>query len=450
MKTNKRNVVFIVLDTLRADHLSCYGYFRKTDPRISEIAAAGSVFSDFFASGIATGPGFTSIVTGLPPIRNGYYITPWNKPNAEQLDDNIPTMAEIFQHNGYQTAAVDNLVNFRSHMKHFVRGYEYYMNATGSPYWVHHHVTAEKINAMVLPWLADRAEPPFFLFLHYWDPHMPYNQPAEYRRLWRHEPGSTNDLQVRRADAGYDYVPGWGRLGDIEENEKVIEVEGETFRRSMDLYDGEVSYADAAVGRVHDLLKNKDLLEDTILVITADHGEQLGQHGLWGHDGLHDAVIHIPLIIRAPGQLPAGKVVEGFAQHADLLPTVMELAGIDDIPDFDGNAVVKSMDEFEGKPLSRLAAGETFREKIFAESNNSRAVRDRQWKFICRMDAQQTEFYHVAADPMECENLAGQGLNEEKQMKEALFSWMDLSLKGKTDPMRPRTPDHQEREYRDL
>jgi len=110
------NVIWFVVDTLRADHLSCYGYFRETSPNIDRLAREGVLFEDSYASAIATGPGFTSLFTGLAAINHGFYLTPWNVPNAPLLDDRIVTLPELIQVRGdYTTAAFDNLINFRSH-----------------------------------------------------------------------------------------------------------------------------------------------------------------------------------------------------------------------------------------------------------------------------------------------------------------------------------------------
>ena len=118
------NCMLFVIDTLRDDHLSCYGYFRDTSPNIDRLAKEGVLFKDAHASAIPTGPGFTSIITGLSPIHHHFYLTPWNLPNLIGFDDAIPTLPEIIQDSigGYTTAAFDNLINFSSHMDHFCKG----------------------------------------------------------------------------------------------------------------------------------------------------------------------------------------------------------------------------------------------------------------------------------------------------------------------------------------
>ena len=444
------NIILIVIDTLRADHLSCYGYFRETSPTLDRLAREGVVFEDMYASGVPTGPGFTSIVTGLYPVSHRYYITPYDVPNAYQLDDDIPVLAEILWDHGYVTAAVDNLINFRSHMKHFVRGFEYYMNPTKTSRWVHHHVTADQVNRMAVPWIRRHSYERFFLFVHYWDPHMPYNQPEGYRRVFRHRRGDYSDLRVERAPAGYEYVPGWGRLGEIVEGDE---------DRSIDLYDGEVLYVDNAVAELVESLKDEGVLDDTLIIVTSDHGEQLGQHGIWGHAGLHEPVIRVPLIMRCPGKLPRGLRVRGYAQHADIVPTILELAGI------------SVSHRFDGTSLLSLIRGEWGREFAVCETWGERCIVRGEWKLIVHYEAELKalpevfpqpyrlreyalkwplktllervrvkggvgyEFYNLREDPMETVNLAEEEGDVLGELKALLDEWIGERVGEGEDPM---------------
>ena len=438
------NVVLIVIDTLRSDHLSCYGYFRETSPTIDRLAREGVLFEDSYAAGIATGPGFTSIVTGLYPVRHRYYITPYDVPNAYQLDDNIPVIAEMMWDAGYVTAAVDNLINFRSHMKHFVRGYEYYMNPTKTSRWVHHHVTAAEVNKKVLPWIRQHSYERFFLFIHYWDPHTPYNQPEGYRKVFTHERGDYSSLRVLRAPAGYEYVPGWGKVDEIVEGDE---------ERSIDLYDGEILYVDSAVAEVVEALKDEGVLDETLIVVTSDHGEQLGQHGIWGHAGLHESVVRVPLILRCPKELPSGLRVKGYVQQVDIVPTILSLAG------------VRASYEFDGVDLTDVIRGRVRRDFVVCETWGERCIVKGEWKLIVHYEPELRvirevfpeprwphprpiktimervkvegnvgyELYNIRDDPMEVINLA----DERRDVLEELRSLLDEWVRERTeeDPM---------------
>lgn len=447
-------VLLIVVDTLRADHLGCYGYFRETSPNIDRLAEEGVLFEDFFASGVATGPGFTSIFTGLYPINSEYYITPWNVPNAYPLDDNIIMMAEVFLENGYTTAAFDNLVNFRSHMKHFIRGYQYHINMTGTAKWLHHHIMADQINTQLLPWLKVHIEEDFFLFVHYWDPHMPYNQPQEYREMFHHEKGNLSDLYVEEAPAGYSYVPGWGRTDRIYEGSEVL---GEDFgdqtlaptqEKSIDLYDGEIRYVDDRIEQVIRVLRGKDVLDDTLIVLTSDHGECLGEHGTYGHSGVYDSTTFLPLIMRFPSKLPSGKKISGFCQHVDIAYTLFQFA---DIPVEDTISKMKSFARktsrgdnelrgfTDGNSLTNLVKEEKIRENVYLETWGQRAIRTEKWKLIKNFKNERVELYNLEEDPMETIDLRQKESKTAQTLERRLMEWMRKELEGRKDPIR-RSP----------
>ena len=422
MSSSDLNCILFVIDTLRADHLSCYGYFRNTSPNIDKMAEEGVLFRDSHATAIATGPGFTSIITGLSPIHHRFYLTPWNLPNLIDFDDSIPTLPEIIQDElqGYTTAAFDNLINFASHMDQFVRGFEYYVNLTRTSKPIHHHVVGGEINKRLIPWLESHSDERFFLFVHYWDPHTPYNQPDEYRGLFSHKPGNLNDLGVKTAPAGYKYVPGWGKVGEIWDPDPAQS------KVTIDLYDGEIRYVDGLVGEVMETLERLKIADRTAVILTSDHGEQLGQHGMYGHGMLHEAVIYIPLIIRCPTLMPRGEIIEGYVQQADIAPTILELLGLDEgkMPEMDGSSLI---------PV--IEGGKGTREEIFIEDHEYRAYMCGSWKYMrCYLNGRE-ELYEVKSDPMEVVNLAEKEVERVKEMRLKLDEWVKKNLKGRPDPM---------------
>jgi len=385
------NFVWIVLDTQRGDHLGCYDYWRDVSPNIDQLAKEGVTFKDFYASAIATGPGFTSMITGKFPTTHGFYLTPWDVPNAINFDDDIPVAAEMFWDSGkYTTVAFDNLINFRSHMKQFVRGYEFHINVTQTSKWEHHLILAETLNNRLLPWLdqyGDKEQ--FFMFVHYWDPHLPYNHPEAFRNKFHHKKGNLDDLKVVKTGAGYDFVPGWGKADEIFEGEP---------DRTIDLYDEEVFYVDHAVGEIVSKLDGLGILDDTCIAVTSDHGESLGQHGIYGHGLLDEATIYLPLVMRYPKRLPQGKVVDGFAHQSDILPTMLDMAGIEQ-PPMDGRSL-----------LGQIGGTEPGAELAFSETGYHRSIRHGEWKLI-RGRQGEKELYNLTNDPAEVIDLS----EDEKQ-----------------------------------
>lgn len=424
------NVIWFVIDTLRADHLSCYGYFRKTSPNIDRLAQEGVMFENSYASAIATGPGFTSLFTGLAAINHGFYLTPWNVPNQPLLDDRIVTLPELIQTRGnYTTAAFDNLINFRSHMKHFVRGFEYYVNITRSPAWVHHHITAGEVNYRLLPWLEQHADEDFFTFVHYWDPHTPYNMPDAFHGKFDKNSG---DLITKIAPDGYEYVPGWGRSDELPVgNDKL----------SIDLYDDEIFYTDYCIGLVRQKLEALDLLDKTVIILTSDHGEDLDLHGMWGHGTVHNTTIQVPLIIRDPQNLAQGQRVTDFVQHVDNLPTILEYFPKQDRPEFmrttHTNAIPDIPEHFDGQNLlGPMKSQRISREEIVVESGAHRAYISPPWKLIWHKDGRKSELFHIHNDPLELHDRADEEKAILEELSEKLRCWVNQNLsEDRTDPI---------------
>jgi arylsulfatase A-like enzyme len=424
------NVIWFVVDTLRADHLYSYGYFRKTSPNIDRLAKEGILFENSYASAIATGPGFTGLFTGLAAINHGFYLTPWNVANKPLLDDTIMTLPECIQVMGnYTTAAFDNLINFRSHMKQFVRGFEYYINITRSPAWLHHHIIADEINHRLLPWLEQHADEQFFAFVHYWDPHTPYNMPDKFRGKYNKKNG---DLVTKTAIDGYEYVPGWGLANALHQRNENL---------TIDLYDDEVFYTDYCIGQVREKLEALHLLEETVIIITSDHGEDLDLHGLWGHGTVHNTTIYIPLIIRDPRLKNKGHRDIRLVQHADNMPTILRYFPEQGRPEFtrvnqpDWMPAIPAL--FDGYDLLNPEKNTiNDRDDIVVESGAHRAYISPPWKLIWHKDGSNSELYHLENDPLELNNKADVADDVVQQLTGRLRSWVEKNLANKrSDPI---------------
>jgi len=303
-------------------------------------------------------------------------------------------------------------------MDQFVRGYEYYINTTGDPGPCHHHLIGEKVNKRLIPWLREHKNENFFLFIHYWDPHTPYNQPQKFRTLFRHKPGDLSDLKVCKAPAGYSYVPGWGKVG------KIFEPDPAKSEVNIDLYDGEIAYVDFLIGEVINELKKLELVQETIVIITSDHGEQLGQHGEYDHMKPLESVIHIPLILWAPGRFPKGKVIEGYVQQIDIAPFILSCLGIKNFPPLDGKNL-----------LPVITENVSLREKIFVEGHQYRCIIWKKWKYIRNYFSGSEELYNLEEDPMEEINLSMKEPEQLKVMRTELNNWVKRNLGKNPDPL---------------
>ena len=323
------NFLTIVLDTQRRDHLSCYGYPRQTSPTLDELAAEGVLFENALTNTAHTMPSFTTMCTGQSPASHGIVGTLFSHPNEpdQRLDDTAPVLAEMMREAGYLTAAFDNLHDFGCFPSWFARGYHWYVN-TWAPRGGHPcQVIADEINERLLPWLRQHAtHEPWYLFVHYWDPHQPYNQPEPYRTLHSGGP-QPEQIHVQ----GRDYVPRWGWMDRLDE----------TSREKIDLYDGELSYVDNAIAEVLAVLRDAGVYDETAIIITADHGEDMQEHNApFEHREPYETTCGVPLIFKPPAGTgcAAGTRVPGIVGHHDLMPSILDMAGIEPPEDIDGKS----------------------------------------------------------------------------------------------------------------
>lgn len=283
------NVLLLVIDTLRADHLGTYGYERDTSPVMDAFAAENLKFSFAVAPAPWTPNAMASILTGLFTTAHGM-----NPPNSRQeaqkrgiqLNGNLVTLAEVFKALGYETAAVQSNPWLREHYG-FSQGFDHYTYA--------HRVRAGKIHEHareLLPKL-ESSDKPFFLYLHYMDPHNPYNPPGEFHTMFQ---GPLKERQYPERQTKY-----------------------------IGLYDGEIRYLDTEIGRLFEHLKEMDLYEDLVIAIVADHGEQFLEHGNQGHGyQLFKEETHVPLFLKCDD---CSGVVDTPVSTIDVFPTLLELAG---------------------------------------------------------------------------------------------------------------------------
>ncbi|WP_395094029.1 sulfatase [Armatimonas sp.] len=407
------NIVFIALDTQRADHLGCYGYEKNTSPIIDALAAQGVVFERCYAPNIPTHPSFTTMLTGKEAITHNIV----NIGGRVPIEPGVKLLPEILKEHGWNTAAIDTMG------RHFNRGFDTYI----SPQWDRSDPLtlrrAEHITDAALPVLeqlkADK-ETPFFLFLHYWDPHTPYLPPADFRTMFYPKDADPYDVNNHSMDKAWNdemfqwYFHDW--MPGVTDSSYVNA-----------LFDAETAYMDWQLRRLFAALE--PIKDDTLIVITADHGEILDEQlGFYDHHGLYEGNVHIPLILIWPGKLPAGKRVSGFVQNLDYLPTFFELAGIPDTEKLN----------LEGKSLLPCIFGErdgNYDELFLSEATweVKRAYRNNKWKFIHSFEPDPhnrplQELFDLVADPTEQVNLAEEHPEIVAELKGRLDAWVTKRL----------------------
>lgn len=348
------NIVLISIDTLRADRLGCYGYAGAQTPAIDALASSGVLFENAYAQVPMTRPSHASILTGLYPfehrIRDNFSLP---------LAGDIPTLATVLKGAGYTTAGFPGSVLLSS-QSGLQRGFDYYLDnfapgkQTNPEFFSSFQKNAESVSTAAIKWVEENQARPFFLFVHFYDPHTEYSPPEPYRSRFPQRP-----------------------------------------------YDGEVAYTDEHVGRLLGTLERLALRQRTLVVLCSDHGEGLGQHGEEEHlFFVYNSTLRIPLIFSWPGHFGAVQRSRAQARAIDIMPTLLTLVGVG------APTRVSGIDLGPALRGGTLAAPPSYAETLFPKLHfgwsDLRSVIDGNWKFI---RAPRNELYHLATDPGEEKNL---------------------------------------------
>jgi len=301
------SVILISIDTLRADHLGCYGYATPTSPNVDHMAAEGVLFRNFVASSPWTLPSDASMLTGFDPERHGVVKFWVHRPLPPQLD----TLAELLWDRGYETAGIIG-GGYLSRDWNFNQGFDRCVQQGG----VRQPDTLQTAVDRAKPWLGSRQGRPFFLFLHTYQVHQPYEPPPPYDTLF--DPDYRGPYEKRFTDK------------DRYEVEQAHGLDPADLRHVQALYDGEIRAMDDGVGNLLAFLRANRLDRETCVVFTSDHGEEFAEHGDLGHQHskLYEELIHIPLIVWCPSRVRGGRITDALGSHTDLVPTILDLAGV--------------------------------------------------------------------------------------------------------------------------
>ncbi len=388
--TNNRppNVLLVSLDTLRADHLGIYGYERDTSPNMDRIfGEQGVVVDRVYSQATNTIYGHTAMLSGVNP-RTGFAEIDTLFPPQSNI---VLTMAEVLRRAGYRTAAFTEDALLIADTG-FNRGFESYFEEVGSSRkHVEGHI--EKIFDAGQSWLERHTHEPFFLFLHTYQVHSPYTPPESHAGMFPSEPDASKA------------------------------------RKLLDLYDAEIAYTDEQVDALIRGVDELGLGENTILIVTSDHGEEFGEHGHLYHAGhLTNEILHVPLLMRAPGILPAGVKRGGPMGLIHIMPTVLDLLGIEPPIHVSARSLADHL----------LEDGPAESEPIFAEANSPRvftvdgsdpewippSYSATQWPLrlvrIRTSDGFRYELYDLEADPGETRNVYDERRGEIAKLQAAL------------------------------
>ncbi len=411
---DRPNILLIGIDTLRAEALGAWGHDPSPTPSLDRLAGESDVWPDAYTAFNVTNPSFISIMTGLYGKNHGVYDLKTPLPQSHT------TLAERLSAAGYDTLALISASHLGDHNSGLGQGFAEVHTATEQS-------AAEMNTDATMDWLAahSKGTKPFFIWLHLFDPHTPHTPPEPYALGFR--PAEAMGLAPVRA-----WVP-FRPPGPRGFTEQVLGAD-------HDLYYGEVAYLDRQVGRLMDFLASRGLLRHTVVVVVADHGENLGEHGIrFRHVGLFDTTTHVPLMIRWPGE-GRGRRFAGLVQTIDLYPTLLAAAGL-------------KADRVDGQDLRELTGnGRTGRRAVFSEHAGRLGVSVRTPDYRYGLNQGNAPFipdgpvlYDLKADPQETQNLAGRGLPAEKELNGLLLRWLADRRKSPTPQSRDLTEEEVQR-----
>ena len=375
------NVVLVTFDTTRADHLGCYGYAGARTPAVDRLASEGVLFENAYSSIPLTAPSHSTMLTGKFPMAHGVRDNGLFVLAPEQQ-----TLAEILKARGYRTAAA--VGGFPLIARYGLnQGFDLYDDRLTPAYesplagdvgprnrLEFDERPAARVNEPVFEWLGAERREPFFLWVHYYDPHRPMSPPVPYDQLFADRP-----------------------------------------------YDGEIAYADESLGTLIDRLKRDGLYDRTLVVFTSDHGEGLGEHNELTHSYLlYDSTLHVPLIVRMPG-LTSHRVA-GRVRLVDLAPTVLDALDIPVPADMQGRSLEPLLRGDSGARVERTHYAETLSPRLSQNWGELRALYEGPWKYV---HGPKPELFDLAADPKELRNLAATRPDQAASMRAALAAFLE-------------------------
>ena len=413
-------MLLVAIDTLRADRLSCYGHTNKTTPVIDNLAKNGVRFTNCIASASWTMPSFGAMFTSVHPSGHGAISY------KHKLAPNLTTLAEVLKSAGYHTAGfisnptLDRKFGFQKGFDHYDdqsiamrHGMNLYDEADFDKLSINAAVTSHTVTELAADWIEERATQPFFCFVLYFDPHDLYVPPIPYNTQFDKDYQGKMDGRNFRRFLNQNPKESLHFTNSLRTEDTTIEarlpenVSLRDLKHLNALYDGEIAYTDHCIGELLDKLRELKLFDDTVIIVTADHGEEFMDHGgmLHGHT-LYDELVHVPLIVHYPASLQGGRKVDHIVSHIDYLPTLCELVGAP-IPD---QAMGKSFlpllkpdDEGATQPDQgdRHAISESSVGKVDLKS-----ITSGRYKLVYEPDAERVFLYDRQADPGEHKDLS--------------------------------------------
>lgn len=387
------NVILIVVDTLRADHLGCYDYRHNTSPNIDQFAQNALLFEYCFAHAPETKSSCASIISGFLPHETRVLAN-------RVLSPDVDTLAEILQSQGYDTAAVISNYVLRKG-RGFEQGFALYDDTMDDRELVRNwpERIAEGTTSRAIELLKQNRDKPLFMWIHYQDPHGPYTPPNNFTKEFENPSHQPKLLRVNRSVSGQGGIPSYQKLGSNTD-----------YHYYASRYDGEIRYLDNEINRLFDTLKQQGFYDNALIVFTSDHGEGMGEHNYYfsHNESLYNGQIHVPLMIRYGKQFKGRR--NDFVQHIDLVPTILNILEMTPNPRLRGRDLLNHA----------MANSPILSEMPTAQAGFKFSLVQGKHKFIYNQQSKIHELFNLSTDPGEQADLIRDGAHQERSQNMAI------------------------------
>ncbi len=403
-------VILITIDTVRADHLGVYGYKKETSPNIDGFARDGVLWENAIVQVPLTRPSHFTILSGRYPSSHGLLD------NFSATPENIPLLSDMLGEKGNKTAAFVSAAVLNSSFNTRL-GFQMYSDRIENVVFDNSFLlvfalrkiealgrikaenSARETNEKVFTWLKENKENHFFMWVHYFDPHTPYNPAPAFRKMF-----TDSDYDIEKY---YSYE--WEKE-NYDSVQKKVHIDKKIADYAVALYDAEIRTLDEELGRLFSELKGLKLYEDSLIILTADHGESF-EHGYYFDHGdrLYDGLIRVPLIIKFPGGKWQGKTIETQVSSIDIAPTILEYLSLNHSEKMDGKSMISqvSNNEIDSQAETNYAFSLTpYQAFFYYKAKELQSVRSNKWKYIYDVRTRETELYDLDSDPEEQNNFA--------------------------------------------
>lgn len=430
-------ILLLDLDSTRPDHLGCYGYHRNTSPNLDEIAKDAVMFTNYYTSDAPCFPSRTALMTGQMGIHNGVVghggtaadVRHEGVDRQFQSKLNRNSFPAIFRKAGMKTSLISPFGERHSAWS-FYAGFNEIYNTGKSGM-----ESAEEVTPVVLNWLQQNAtDDNWFLYVNYWDPHTPYRAPAEFGNPFEHSPLPAWLTEERLTEHRKKVGPHSAQEINMYDNKTLPQYprhpgeirDMDDLRTMIDGYDCGIRHMDEHIGTLISKLKEMAVWDDLVVIVTADHGENMGELGIYGEHGTADqATCRIPMIVRWPGKTQ-GTTNDKLHYHIDLLPTMAELLGVEHASTWDGQSYAAAI-------TGEQEAGRDYLVVSQCAHVCQRSVRFKQWLYIRTYHDgyhlfDKEQLYNIAADPHEINNVAKENKEICQEAVYLLNEWHDQMM----------------------